>query len=204
MRRMVNVAFVGAVLLVGAIPAQAQAQAGRVEFEVGAGYARGGGMEDPAPDLRATTLGLTFWLSERWGVAASRVRSHGEDLLPVRTEPQPGDRDYLGGANLRDTRVTIRHRRGTGPWSLGVGAGMVIKGSFDTLARLHDTGDRIGMRTDWNRSSNAPSSRPSASSNCTRCSTASPCPTTRTGAPCGWNSAAALNWVPTRSRCRQG
>jgi hypothetical protein len=110
----------------------APAEAQRLEFGAGGGYAFGGGVEDPGPSLATLDASVAVWPLTRWGVAVRRVVGPGEDLRdpPIVSR----DRTYLGQGDLRYWTVTTRFRRPIGS-SLGLqlGLGLQKSGRFSTV-----------------------------------------------------------------------
>jgi hypothetical protein len=145
-----RLSFVGAIVIF-LVPAAALGQSrSTVEIEFGPGFAVGGGSEDPAPSLPTLSLGATFWLVERWGLAVTHVRSYGEDLREPPVELM--DRVFAGAEDLRYTRAVARYRRrvvNAGEVVLGVG--FVLGGSFTDIDFLKTpTGlQRLRPKSTW-------------------------------------------------------
>jgi hypothetical protein len=108
------------------IPGQASAQeTSRVDVEVGLGRAIGGAPKSPG----TTSIGLTGWFSQRWGLTLVHVRGFGFDAFDL--ERDAGDRVELGTHRQRYYRVAVRYRRRVGPsLTLVAGAGLVLDGTY--------------------------------------------------------------------------
>ncbi len=122
-------------LLMGTLPGPAQAQ--MLEVEAGGGYVVGGGAENPGPSLPVLNVGIVFWPTEKWGVAARIVDGPGEDLY----EPSVRitDRTFLGTGYLRYWTVTARRRWDVRPaLGLELGFGLLFDGRFATIQLFHD------------------------------------------------------------------
>ena len=136
MRLSIIVLVLVGTLHVGPLVAQ---QRDKLEVQVGGGYVLGGGGENPGPSLPVYDVGLAFWLSERWGVAARHVRGPGDDIWGSPVEDS--DRIFSGEGNLRYTTVTARRR-----WfmasgmELNIGFGLMLGGSYEGVSFLKRSG----------------------------------------------------------------
>jgi hypothetical protein len=121
-------------LLMAALPGSTQAQI--VELEAGGGYVVGGGAENPGPSLPVLDVGIVFWPTEKWGVAARLVDGPGEDLH----EPNVStDRTFLGTGYLRYWTLTARRRWDVRPaLGLELGFGLLFDGRFASIQLFHD------------------------------------------------------------------
>lgn len=120
--------------LIAAIPGPTQAQI--LELEAGGGYVFAGGAENPGPSLPALDVGIVFWPTAKWGVAARLVDGPGEDLH----EPSVStDRTFLGTGYLRYWTMTARRRwdvrQGLG---FELGFGLLFDGRFASIQLFHD------------------------------------------------------------------
>ena len=123
-----------AALFMAALPGPARAQL--LEVEAGGGYVFGGGAENPGPSLPVLDVGVVFWPTDTWGVAARIVDGPGEDLYePIVST----DRTFLGEGYLRYWTVTARRRWDPRPaLRLELGFVLLFNGRFATIQLFHD------------------------------------------------------------------
>jgi hypothetical protein len=82
-------------------------------------------------------------------LSGSRVIGIGEDPIAQPPEVNPlSDRDYLAQDGLRFWRWSVRHRRGTGPWRLVAGVG-IVHGRWGERFRLRADGRVLDANQQW-------------------------------------------------------
>lgn len=103
----------------GALPTTASAQdATAIAFSGGIGYAAS---PETGVNLPMGNVGVTVWLSERWGVNWGVSRSWNESVSP----------NLINAGELLLSRVNVRYRRRASSFVVTGGAGFLVAARYD-------------------------------------------------------------------------